>query len=109
MFQGTSHLFRKFGFFWIDSAPLGMSMSNTVATLSLVAVMCFVTEEGGIRFGEGRPLLLILVGGVFNAIAALFFWTSLVRQSFQLSCGLVEEPEVVAEPRGAVGAQPFAL
>lgn len=76
MFQGTSQIFRKFGFFWIHSAPLGMSLSNTVATLSLVAVMCFVTEEGGLRFWERRPLLLILVGGVFNVIAALLFWTA---------------------------------
>ncbi|MDP7504809.1 MAG: DMT family transporter [Nitrospinota bacterium] len=76
MFQGTSHIFRKFGFFWIHSAPLGMSLSNTVATLSLVAVMCFVTEEGGLRFWERRPMLLIFIGGVFNAFAALLFWTA---------------------------------
>jgi uncharacterized membrane protein len=47
-----------------------------VATLSVVAVLCFVTEEGGLRFWERRPMLLIFIGGVFNAFAALLFWTA---------------------------------
>jgi transporter family protein len=74
-FQGFSHLFRKFGFAWISSAPLGMSISNTVATLSLFFVLFYANEREP-RFWERRPLLLISVGAVFNAAAAIFFWTA---------------------------------
>jgi len=74
-FQGFSHLFRKFGFAWIASAPLGMSISNTIATLSLFAILLY-SDESNPRFWERRPLLLISVGAVFNAAAALLFWTA---------------------------------
>lgn len=76
LFQGMSHMLRKFGFFWIDSATLGMSISNSVATLSLLAVLPFTKEKAPPSW-ERRPLLLVVLGGIFNAAAILCFWTSI--------------------------------
>ncbi len=78
MFQGLSHLFRKFGFVWITSAPLGMGISSTTSTLCLLALMPFAKESPPSAWAR-HPLLLILAGGVFNALAALFFWTAVQR------------------------------
>jgi transporter family protein len=78
VFQGMSHLFRKFGFFWISSAPLGMSIGNTVAVISLIAVLPFTKEKVPVSW-ERRPLLMIFLGAVFNALAALCFWSAVQR------------------------------
>ena len=74
--QGLSHLLRKYGYAWIDSAPLGMSISNTVSVMTMMAIMPF-THEGIPKSWGGRPLLFIVVGAVFNALAALCFWTAI--------------------------------
>ncbi len=74
--QGLSHLLRKYGYAWIDSAPLGMSISNTVSVMTMIAIMPFTNESIPKTWGR-RPVLFIVVGAVFNAIAALFFWTAI--------------------------------
>ncbi len=77
-FQGMSHLFRKFGFFWISSAPLGMSIGNSMAVLSLIAVLPFTREKVPVSW-ERRPLLMIFLGAVVNALAAICFWTAVQK------------------------------
>ena len=74
--QGLSHLLRKYGYAWIDSAPLGMSISNTFSVMTMIAIMPFTNESIPKTWGR-RPVLFIVVGAVFNAIAALFFWTAI--------------------------------
>ncbi len=77
-FQGMSHLLRKFGFFWISSAPLGMSIGNSVAVLSLLVILPFTKEKVPASW-EGRPLLMLFLGAVLNALAALCFWSAVQR------------------------------
>ncbi len=77
-FQGMSHLLRKFGFFWISSAPLGMSIGNSMAVLSLLVVLPFTKEKVPVSW-EGRPLLMLFLGAVLNALAALCFWSAVQR------------------------------
>ncbi len=74
--QGLSHLLRKYGYAWIDSAPLGMSISNTLSVMTMIVIMPFTNERIPKSWGR-RPLLFIVVGAVFNALAALFFWTAI--------------------------------
>jgi len=76
LFMGLSHLFRKYGYAWIDSAPLGMSISNTVSVMTMIVIMPF-THEGMPKTWGRRPLFFIVVGAMFNALAALFFWTAI--------------------------------
>lgn len=77
-FQGMSHLFRKFGFFWIPSGPLGMSISNSVAALCLLGIFPFTKEKVPVSW-ERRPLLLTILGALFNAVAMLCFWTAVQK------------------------------
>ncbi len=77
-FSGMSHVFRKFGFFWISSAPLGMSIGNSMAVLSLLVVLPFTKEKVPVSW-ERRPLLMLFLGAVFNALAALCFWAAVQR------------------------------
>jgi uncharacterized membrane protein len=76
LFQGMSHMLRKFGFFWISSATLGMSISNSMATLSLLVVLPFTKEKTPPSW-ERRPLLMIFLGAIANAGAILCFWTAI--------------------------------
>jgi len=73
--QGLSHLLRKYGYGWIDSATLGMSISNTFSVVTMIAIMPFTGEGIPKSFGR-QAVLFIVVGAVFNALAALFFWTA---------------------------------
>ncbi len=75
---GLSHLLRKYGYAWIDSAPLGMSISNTVSVMTMIVIMPFTDERLPESWGR-RPLFFIVVGALFNALAALFFWTAIQR------------------------------
>ena len=76
--QGFSHLLRKYGYAWIDSAPIGMIISSTVSVMTMMIIMPF-TNEGMPKFWGGRPLLIIGLGSLFNSLAALFFWTAAQR------------------------------
>ena len=71
-----SHIFLKFGFFWLPSASVGMSVSTSTAFFILLAVMPF-TDEGLPRIWERRPLLIVTLGGLFNALAAVFFQSAI--------------------------------
>ncbi len=73
---GLSHLLRKYGYAWIDSAPLGLSISNTVSVMTMIAIMPFTNESMPKTWGR-RPLIFIVVGAVFNAMSAMFFWTAI--------------------------------
>ena len=74
--QGFSLLLRKYGYAWIDSAPLGMSISNTFSVMTMMFIMPF-THEGIPKTWGRQPVFFIVVGAVFNALAALFFWTAI--------------------------------
>jgi hypothetical protein len=53
--QGFSHLLRKYGYAWIDSAPIGMIISSTVSVMTMIIIMPF-TNEGMPKFwGGGGP------------------------------------------------------
>jgi uncharacterized membrane protein len=53
--QGFSHLLRKYGYAWIDSAPIGMIISSTVSVMTMMIIMPF-TNEGMPKFwGGGGP------------------------------------------------------
>jgi transporter family protein len=67
-----SHLFLKSGFFWIPSAPVGMGVATATALFLLLVIMPF-TNERLPKVWERRPLLIVTLGGVFNALAAVFF------------------------------------
>jgi len=77
-FLGLSHLLRKFGFFWINSAPLGLSISNTVSVLTMIVILPFTKERMSGSLGR-RPLLCIVAGALFNFTSALLFWTAVRR------------------------------
>ncbi len=67
-----SHFFLKSGFYWIPSAPVGMGVTTMTALLLFLAVIPF-TNEGIPRAWERRPLIIVTLGGLFNALAAVFF------------------------------------
>ena len=67
-----AHLFLKSGFFWIPSAPVGMGVGTATAFFLLLVILPF-TNERIPRTWERRPLLIVTLGGVFNALAAVFF------------------------------------
>ena len=50
--QGFSHLLRKYGYAWIDSAPIGMIISSTVSVMTMMIIMPF-TNEGMPKFWGG--------------------------------------------------------
>ena len=53
-----------------------MSISNTVSVMTMIVIMPF-THEGIPKTWGRRPLFFIVVGALFNALAALFFWTAI--------------------------------
>jgi uncharacterized membrane protein len=67
-----SHLFLKFGFAWIPSAPLGMGVASSTALFLLFVFMPF-TSEGLPRIGGRRALLIVGLGTFLNGLAAVFF------------------------------------
>ncbi len=67
-----AHLLLKSGFFWIPSAPVGMGVGTGTALILLLIILPF-TNERLPRTWERRPLLIVTLGGVFNALAAVFF------------------------------------
>ncbi len=67
-----SHLFLKSGFFWLPSAPVGMGVATVTALFLLLVIMPF-TNERLPKVWERHPLLIVILGGVFNALAAVFF------------------------------------
>lgn len=75
LIQGFSQLFRKYGFYWLPSAPLGMSVTNSVAMFCLLMVVPF-TEDVSLKRWEQRPVLLVIIGAFFNAFAMILFWTA---------------------------------
>ena len=75
---GLSHLLRKYGYFWIDSATFGLSISNTVSVMTMIAIMPFTNEQMPKSWGV-RPMIFIVLGALFNALSALFFWTAVQR------------------------------
>jgi uncharacterized membrane protein len=75
---GLSHLLRKYGYNWIDSATFGLSISNTVSVMTMIAILPF-TNEGIPKTWGWRPIFFIVAGAVFNALSALFFWTAVQR------------------------------
>jgi drug/metabolite transporter, DME family len=64
---------RRYGLAWIPSSPLGMGISTGTATFLMTGILCFTTEETGKRW-NGGGISIAVVGGVFNAAAALCFW-----------------------------------
>lgn len=75
LIQGFSQLFRKYGYYWLPSAALGMSVTNSVAMFCLLMVVPF-TEDVSLKRWEQRPVFLIIVGALFNAFAMILFWTA---------------------------------
>ncbi len=75
---GLSHLFRKYGFHWIDSAPFALAISNTISVLTVFVVTQFTNEKLPSSW-EKRPFLLVMIGAPFNALSALFFWSAIQR------------------------------
>ncbi len=67
-----SHLFLKSGFFWLPSAPVGMGVTTATALVLLLVILPF-TNERIPRTWVRHPLLIVTMGGVFNALAAVFF------------------------------------
>lgn len=67
-----SHFFLKSGFYWIPSAPVGMGVTTVTALFLFLAVIPF-TNERIPRKWERRPLMIVTIGGVFNALAAVLF------------------------------------
>ena len=77
-FLGLSHLLRKYGYAWIDSATFGLSISNTVSVMTMLAIMPF-TNERIPKTLERRPILCIVGGALFNFMSAIVFWTAVRR------------------------------
>ena len=76
MVQCFSQLFRKYGYYLLPSPPLGMSVANSVAMFYLLVVVPF-TEDVSLKRWEQRPVLLVIIGAIFNAIAMVLFWTAM--------------------------------
>ncbi len=71
-----SHIFLRFGFSWIPSAALGMGIASSAALFLALIVMPFIGVETP-RSWRRRPVLIVLLGGLCNATAAVFFQTAL--------------------------------
>jgi transporter family protein len=76
-------LLRRYGLAWIPSSPLGMAVSNLTALVILGIAFPFTGDRKtrSEKKGDGeknseRGYLFALLGGVFNAVAAIFFWTA---------------------------------
>jgi len=76
-------LLRRYGLAWIPSSPLGMSVSNMTALIVLGLALPFAgapkkekdnQNVAGKKGGNG--LFFAVLGGVFNALAAMLFWTA---------------------------------
>ncbi len=68
-------LFRRYGLAWISSSPLGMGVANGTAAIMMTGILCFTTEKTGRRW-NGGGISIAALGGIFNAAAALCFWTA---------------------------------
>jgi uncharacterized membrane protein len=53
-----------------------MSVANSVAMFYLLVVVPF-TEDVSLKRWEQRPVLLVIIGAIFNAIAMVLFWTAM--------------------------------
>jgi uncharacterized membrane protein len=73
---GIAHLFRKSGLIWMPSAGAGLGISNGSAALFMLAAIPF-SKEGNPRGWDRRGIFVVILGGIFNGIAAMFFWSSL--------------------------------
>ncbi len=71
-FLALSHFFLKLGFFWLPSASVGMVVSTSTALLLMLLVLPF-TNEGIPRSLKLRPIFIVVLGGISNALAAVFF------------------------------------
>lgn len=76
-------LLRRYGLVWIPSSPLGMSVSNLTALVVLGVAFPFTGDRraGSKKTGDGgkknkKAYFAASLGGVFNALAAIFFWTA---------------------------------
>ena len=76
-------LLRRYGLAWIPSSPLGMSVSNLTALIILGIAFPFTgdrrteskkTGDGGKK--SKKAYFAATLGGLFNALAAIFFWTA---------------------------------
>jgi len=72
LFLALAHYFLKLGFFWLPSASAGIVISSSTALMVLLAILPF-TKEGIPRTWEFRPTLIVVLGGLANALAAVFF------------------------------------
>ncbi|MFP6869737.1 MAG: hypothetical protein VCE91_10395 [Nitrospinota bacterium] len=72
----VTFLLRRYGLAWIPSAPVGMGIGNLSAVIVMGGVLCFPKEESSRTQGRGS-ILIALVGAVFNAAAAFWFWTAI--------------------------------
>ncbi len=75
-FLALSHVFLRLGFFWIPSAPLSIGISSSTAFFLILLAMPFISGETP-RSWQRRPVLIVLLGGISNAIAAIFFQTAM--------------------------------
>ncbi|MBT3351320.1 MAG: DMT family transporter [Nitrospinaceae bacterium] len=75
LIQGFSQLFRKYGYYWLPSASLGMSVANSMAMICLLVVVPFA-EDVSLKRWEQRPAYLVILGALFNAFAMILFWTA---------------------------------
>lgn len=72
-----AHLVGKFAFEWISSSAFGMAVANTTSLALLLGMLPFARERaapGGA--GDGKGLLVLLLGAAFQGCAIFFFWSS---------------------------------